>query len=217
MQDWPDDFANIPELRKRNRLPGLQMYLFTMRELLRSASGFAALLADPIFWRPLARRGNGENVLVLPGYTCADFHTVALRSWLRRNGYRPLVSGLARMPAWSEETAEILCERAEALSRKIHNRITIIGHSMGGIFGWSIARRCPQIVRHVIVLGAPLASANGMLPQSVAITSIYSVGRPTEYPDSPAREPHARNSQVNGTHNGLAMNRHVYRILASAL
>jgi hypothetical protein len=51
MQDWPDDFANIPGLRKRNRLPGLRTHLFTIREFLRSASGFAALLTDPIFWR----------------------------------------------------------------------------------------------------------------------------------------------------------------------
>jgi pimeloyl-ACP methyl ester carboxylesterase len=217
MQDWPDDFANIPKLRKRTRLPGLRMHLFTMRELLRSASEFAALLADPIFWRRNAGRGNGETVLVLLGYTCADLHTLALRNWLRRNGYRPVGSGLARMPAWSEETAEILCERAEALSRKIHDRITIIGHSMGGIFGWSIARRIPEVVRHVVVVGAPLASANGMLPESVAITSIYSINRPVEYPDSPGREPHARNFRVNGTHNGLAMNRHVYHILASVL
>jgi pimeloyl-ACP methyl ester carboxylesterase len=88
------------------------------------------------------------------------------------------------MPAWSEETAVILCQRAQALSRKIRNRITIIGHSMGAIFGWSIALHIPQVVRHVVVLGARLASANGMLPESVAITSIYSIGRTVEYPDS---------------------------------
>jgi len=56
-----------------------------------------------------------------------------------------------------------------------------------------------------------------MLPESIAITSICSIGRPTEYPDSPAREPHAKNFRVKGTGNGLATNRQVCRIIASAL
>jgi pimeloyl-ACP methyl ester carboxylesterase len=103
------------------------------------------------------------------------------------------------------------------VSREVSGQITIIRHSMGAIFGWSIARRIPGVVRHLVVLGAPLGSANGRLPESVAVTSIYSEGGASEYPDSPARESHAGNFRVAGTHGGLAVNRHVYRILASVV
>jgi pimeloyl-ACP methyl ester carboxylesterase len=121
------------------------------------------------------------------------------------------------MPAWSEEILKVLCQRAETISRAVSERITIIGHSMGAIFGWSIACRIPDFVQQLVVLGAPLAWAKGLLPESVAITSIYSIGRATKYPDSPAREIHARNFQVTGSHGGLAVNRHVYRILLNTL
>ena len=61
------------------------------------------------------------------------------------------------MPAWSEETVDILRQRAEALSREVSGQITIIGHSIGAVFGWSIARRIPQVVRHLVVhMRAPM-------------------------------------------------------------
>jgi pimeloyl-ACP methyl ester carboxylesterase len=176
----------------------------------------AALLLDPIFWGRNVTRGDGHSVLYLPGYGGwgrNDLHSLPLRSWLRRIGYQPVQSGLARILSWSEETTDILCQRVEAESKKRDSRITIIGASMGGIFGWSIARRRPHAVRHLIVLGAPLASAGGSLPPQVSITSICS-GDPLE---SPAREPHARHFKVRGTHGSLVFNREVYRILAAVL
>jgi pimeloyl-ACP methyl ester carboxylesterase len=171
-QDWPADFANLEELRKRSHIPRWRVRLFAIRDLVASTSEFAALLTDPVFWSHRAARGNGAAVLVLPGYSCTDLHTFPLRNWLRRNGFWPSASGIARMPAWSEETVDILRQRAEALSREVSGPITIVGHSIGAVFGWSIARRIPQVVRHLVVLGAPLGSANGRLPESVAITSI---------------------------------------------
>jgi pimeloyl-ACP methyl ester carboxylesterase len=35
-------------------------------------------------------------------------------------------------------------------------RITIIGHSLGGVFGKVLARLRPDLVEHVVALGAPL-------------------------------------------------------------
>jgi hypothetical protein len=45
---------------------------------------------------------------------------------------------------------------------------------MGGLQGRSVAAQLPQVVRHVIALGSPLAMAREQLRGGVRMTAIYS-------------------------------------------
>jgi hypothetical protein len=57
--------------------------------------------------------------------------------------------------------------------------------------------------------------AAGAVPSNVAITCIYTA---TDLAYEPAaREPHASNYEVNGTHELLGVNARVYRLLAESL
>ncbi len=175
----------------------------------------AGLVASPIFWTWKVRRGDGHSVLVIPGYSAGDPHLMAMRTWLKHMRYRPVKSGLDFNPQWSEEIVEEIGNRAESEFRSSGRRVTLIGHSLGGLQARSIAQRRPHAVRRLIMLGAPLTFAGGTVSPSVAITSIYVS---TDLPDQPgACESHAENIQVKGSHGGLAVNRRVYALLAEVL
>jgi pimeloyl-ACP methyl ester carboxylesterase len=115
-------------------------------------------------------RGDRHSVLVLPGLFAGDGYLEPLRRWLLRVDYTPVRSGLKRNPGWSEEVVHELGGLAEESFRRSGQRITIIGHSMGGVIGRSLAVRHPVAVRHVITLGSPLMMSRGVMPESVRIT-----------------------------------------------
>ena len=141
-----------------------------------------------------------------------------LRDWLRRMGYSPVPSGLDRNPGWSEPLVNDLGELAETHFRRTGQRVTIIGHSMGGLQGRAVAARRPRVVRHVIALGSPLTMARSRLPDEVRMTAIYSRGdRIVRHPAAMERDPRATNVEVSGSHIGLTFNPVVYRALASTL
>jgi pimeloyl-ACP methyl ester carboxylesterase len=185
------------------------------KEFAVAVAELAELVASPVFWTTKARRGDGHSVLVIPGYSAGDLHLVAMRNWLTRMGYRPMKSGIDFNPGWSEEIVEELGERAENEFRSSGRRMTLIGHSLGGLQARSVAQRRPHAVRRLITLGAPLTFAAGTIPPSVALTSIY-VAKDLPY-EPRARESHAENIEVRGSHGGLAVNRRVYALLAELL
>ncbi len=186
---------------------------------IRPAAEFATLLADPIFWGFGVPRGDGHPVLLIPGLLANDDYLQALSGWIRRAGYRPLWSGLPLNRGWSREAVEAIGERVESEYRQSGARVTIIGHSMGGALARSVALRRPLAVRQVIALAAPLGyEAAERLSLSVAITALYSRGDPiVRYPHAVARESHAHNFEVRGSHSGLAFNPEVYRHLSRLL
>ena len=182
------------------------------------AAEFGMLLADPIFWGWGVPRGDGHPVLVLPGLLGGDTYLQPLRAWLRRIGYTSVRSGLDRNPGWSEELVQQLGDIAAQAQARAGAPVTIIGHSLGGVQGRSIALRRPGVVRHVITLGSPLRLSRSRLPESVRLTSMYSAeDRIVRHPGALAAEPHATNIQTPGSHTGLAFNPTVYRHLATLL
>jgi triacylglycerol lipase len=185
---------------------------------LRPAAELGLLLTDPVYWGWGVPRGDGRPVLVLPGLFAGDGYLQPLRDWLNRAGYSPVKSGIERNPGWSNELINELGELAHAEYRRSRQRVTIIGHSMGGLQGRSVAGRLPQVVRHVIALGSPLAMARNRMPGTVRMTAIYSrEDRIVPHPAALERDPRAKNIEVPGSHIGLAFNPAVYRVLARAL
>ena len=199
-----NDRASRRRLRRAIGLPDISSLL-----------EFARLLASPIFWTRRMPRGDGHSVLVVPGYGAGDLHYMALRGWLGRLGYTPLRSGMKANPGWTEQVIEDLGQRVENGRKSSARKVTMIGHSLGGLQAHSVARRWPDFVRRVVALGAPLKFAGGPLAPAVAIASIYTS---SDLPFQPeARESHAENVQVRGSHNGLGVNPRVYRLLADLL
>ena len=179
---------------------------------------YARLLREPLFWGWGARRGDGREVLVLPGLGGNDLYLRTLRGWLRRVGYVPLRSGLERNPGWSPELVAHFSELARQRKAATGRPMAIIGHSMGGLIGRSVAKAAADSVDVVVALGSPLAMGTGELPPGVKLGAI--AGRDDRVVSPRAamsRDCGAENIVVDGGHLGLVFNIAVYQHLERML
>ncbi|MGH1492244.1 MAG: esterase/lipase family protein [Acidimicrobiales bacterium] len=113
---------------------------------------------------PLLRNlpsGDGHPVLVLPGFTAADRSTVPLRRFLRSLGYRTYGWKLGPNLGPTPHVVDGLSERLESIVERNDRAISIVGWSLGGIFGRELARDHPDSVRQVITLGSPIRMQPG--------------------------------------------------------
>lgn len=187
-------------------------------QLTRPAVEFSMLLADPVFWGWGVPRGDGHSVLALPGLGGGDAYLRPLRGWLRRIGYNSVESGLDVNPGWSEELLEELAALVADEFRRSRTKLTIIGHSLGGVYGYAIAAHQPQMVRHIVTLASPLALVRRSMPATVAVTSFYSRRDAiVRYSSAIARDAHAHNIEVESSHIGMATHPDVYRRLGPLL
>ena len=126
--------------------------------LLREARGFIELprLLFRIYTLARQPRGQGEPVLVLPGYGAGDVSTALLQGYLRFLGYR--VRGLGRRSS-ADEVPQLLTrvlKRLISLNRRNRQKVHIIGWSLGGYLAREAARERPDLVHQVITLGTPV-------------------------------------------------------------
>jgi pimeloyl-ACP methyl ester carboxylesterase len=187
------------------------------------------------------KRGDGAPVIVVPGLFATDACTVELRAWLDRVGYRSSASGIGLNVECPQVLVDRLTATIDAAYAECGRRVTLVGHSLGGLLARGAAMQRPQMVSHVITLGSPVRgirvhhaiaaaarSANRDcdtrcllqlqcdLPPGVQETNIYS---PSDAIVDPATCTRAGASTVavTGTHTGLIVNAEVYERLAVVL
>ncbi len=101
-------------------------------------------------------RGNGEPVLVFPGFGGGDGSTALLRRYLGFLGYRVDGWGLGTnrgdVPALLEELLGVVEERY----REEGQPLRLVGWSLGGFLAREVARDLPECVERVITLGSPI-------------------------------------------------------------
>jgi triacylglycerol lipase len=118
----------------------------------------AGLLRNPICYGREVSHGNGQPVLLIPGFFAGDWIMAPMARWLKRIGYQPYHSGIDLNLGCPREKLEKLEARVEGIMREGHGRVAIIGHSLGGVMARSIGRGMPEAVSHVIGLGSPISS-----------------------------------------------------------
>jgi pimeloyl-ACP methyl ester carboxylesterase len=183
-------------------------------EALQTTAEYGRLVADPVFAGVGIARGDARTVMVIPGFLGNDHYLETLRGWLRRIGYTPLASGLSRNTGFRREILEHLEQRTLAAVQTSGAGVSLIGHSLGGVYARAIARRNPTAVRQIVTLGSPLRLDNGPVP--VPFTAIYSrADRIVRHPRALAAD--AVNVEAGGCHVGMAFNAAVYRAIADAL
>lgn len=121
--------------------------------------GLAGLAAMPLAatWLSAAPRGDGHGVLVLPGLLASDVSTAVLRRFVGWLGYEVRGWNLGRNRGPTDEVIDGLPRELSALAERTRQPVSLVGWSLGGIFGRELARRHPALVRQVITLGSPFA------------------------------------------------------------
>jgi len=94
-------------------------------------------------------------VLLIPGFFAGDWMMASMAGWLRRTGYRPYLSGIDWNVGCPARKIELLDWRSEQIFRETDSPLTIIGHSLGGVFARSIAIKHPERIRQIVMLGTP--------------------------------------------------------------
>lgn len=102
-----------------------------------------------------APRGDGHPVIILPGFLGSDAYNASLRRFLGKLDYQVHGWGLGRNLGPRTGVLEQLENRIDSLLSHYDTPVSLIGHSLGGIFAREMARRFPERIRQVISLGSP--------------------------------------------------------------
>jgi triacylglycerol lipase len=116
-----------------------------------------ALLRDPVARGRGVPRGDGRPVLLLPGFLAGDWTMRVMHAWLGRIGYTSHLSGIVLNVQHSERMLAGLRRRLAEIVKSSGSRVSLVGHSRGGLLAKVISQRRPDDVEQVIALGAPLA------------------------------------------------------------
>lgn len=110
-----------------------------------------------------ARRGEGQPVLLLPGFGAGDDSMNWLRDVLCDVGFDAHTWGLGQnlgfhdQPGhqYMDEMAERIIERVREIRSSPDQKVALVGHSFGGLYSRETAARYPDEVDRVITLGSP--------------------------------------------------------------
>jgi len=80
-----------------------------------------------------------------------------LDAWLGRIGYQTYLSGILFNIQHSERMVAGLRRKVNEIQKETGARVSLVGHSRGGLLAKVVAQRRPQSVEQVITLGSPLA------------------------------------------------------------
>ncbi len=196
-------------------------------------------------WLALQPRGDGRQVMVLPGFKAGDRSTWALRRFLNFLGYDAHGWGLGVNQGNPEQDAQRLVQQLDKIQRQ-GEAITLIGWSLGGVVARATAMNHPTRVREIITLGTPVEGG----PKYTRAGKYYSESRNIDldafeayvhdtnkqtldipitvvYSQSDAivgwraaidrYNPQARHIRVSGSHLGLGFNPCVWRTVAQTL
>ena len=114
-----------------------------------------ALLAPTMPLLRTALCGDGQPVLVLPGWLASDRSTRTLRWFLRDRGYHAHGWRLGLNWGPTPEIRTGLATRLSELRQRYGRTVSIVGWSLGGIYARELARLFPNDVRQVITLATP--------------------------------------------------------------
>ncbi len=107
-----------------------------------------------------APRGDGHGVMVMPGFLGSDRYNEPLIKWLCSLGYDAVGWGLGTNMGPGPGVDQGLFESLDRLANRSQGKVSVIGHSLGGVYARESARSAPDWTRQVITLGSPVNHRN---------------------------------------------------------
>jgi pimeloyl-ACP methyl ester carboxylesterase len=129
---------------------------------------FLRLIRDPVFRGHDVPSGRRKPVLLIPGFLAGDWTLRTQYDWLRRVGYKPRLAGLAFNVMYSEVMLKPLVDALLALHHKTGARVSVVGHSRGGVLAKVLSHRRPDLVEQVVALGSPIGDPFDVHPLTMA-------------------------------------------------
>lgn len=117
----------------------------------------ARLSIDPLFYGFGVPHGDGRPVVLVPGFLAADASLSTMGGWLWRLGYRAYGSGirLANVDC-SDRALDRIERRVERIAERAGHKVSLVGHSRGGLFAKALTNRRPDLIHSTVSMGAAL-------------------------------------------------------------
>ena len=144
-------------------------WLLSWLEIPRALSEAASLIPTRSMLKKLPK-GDGHPVITLPGFLASGRSMRTVRKHLRIWGYDAQCWNLGRnLGLTSERDLEsLLDDRLREAFDSSGEKVSLIGWSLGGLLAREVARRNPDLVRSVILLGSPIGD-----PKATSIWRLY--------------------------------------------
>jgi hypothetical protein len=191
-----------------------------------------------------AARGDGQPVIVIPGFLAPDMSTARLRDFLAQQNFQPVswTAGINLGPMRRVMTD--LQKQIRALADQTGRPVSLVGISLGGTTARQVAKCCPDIIARVITLVspihmpvvtplAPLAQAAALLWDAEEVRDLAAIAQPPPVPltaivsrddgiidwraSIPAASDMVEVVEISGAHMAIGSNPEVQRIVAERL
>ncbi|RLQ22786.1 alpha/beta fold hydrolase [Seongchinamella sediminis] len=202
----------------------------------------AALRLTTPLLRRLPRARRQHTVMVLPGFLGDDLGNGPLIRFLRELGYQATGWQQGRNLGVASFDQDRLIATLAALAERGGGQVSLVGHSLGGIYAREIAREASQGIRQVITLGSPFGPGHEDASHASRLYARLNPGSPRGRlnPDPPpvpttaiytradgivnwrtsrqgGAHPNVHNIEVPGSHIGLNVNPVVWYWVAKKL
>ena len=107
-----------------------------------------------------------EPVLLIPGFMAGDLTLAPMARMLRGAGYRTYRSQIRVNSGCTREAADRLERRIESIALRRGRKVSIVGHSLGGMLARGLAARRPDLIAGIVSMGSPIlapAAVHGIL------------------------------------------------------
>lgn len=190
-------------------------------------------------------RGDGQTVLMLPGFGTTDNWLWPLSRYLKFLGYKVEGWGLGRNTGRVPQLVPRIVDRIDALATDSTEKLSLVGWSLGGYLAREAARERPALVEKVITFGSPVVGGpkytatsrhyikNGFdldeieakvaerdaVPLTVPVTAIYSKrdGIVAWQACIDHVNEHVEHIEVGASHLGMGLSPDVFEIVARRL
>jgi pimeloyl-ACP methyl ester carboxylesterase len=105
-----------------------------------------------------------DPVVLVPGFLAGDGTLSPMARELRRLGYRTYRSLMRANVGCSQDASDALERRIETIAHKRGRKVTIVGHSLGGLMARGLAARRPDLVDAIVTLGSPILAPGAAHP-----------------------------------------------------
>ena len=97
-----------------------------------------------------------DPVLLVPGFMAGDATLKAMSMFLRHQGFRTYRAQIHVNAGCTRVAADKLERRLESIATKRNRKVTIVGHSLGGMLARGLASRRPDLVEGIVSMGSPV-------------------------------------------------------------
>ena len=102
------------------------------------------------------RRAALDPVLLIPGFMAGDATLRLMSAFLRNEGFRTYRSQIRVNVGCTQQAVTRLERRLETIAIRRERKVSIVGHSLGGMLARGLAARRPDLVDGIVTMGSPV-------------------------------------------------------------